>query len=62
MDFKQSELSVETEAEGPHNHNDTGDQGKLGKGKGKREQTIVGNSSVRLGNYLVASRLGSSAG
>ena len=62
MDFKQSELSVEAEAEGPHNHNDTGDQGKLGKGKVNGKQTMVGNSSVLVGNYLVASRLGSSDG
>ena len=58
MDFEQSELAVEAEADGPHNHNDTGDHGKPGKGKGKGKQTLVGNSSVMVGNYLVASRLG----
>ena len=55
MDFEQSKLAVEAEADGPCNHNDTGDQGKLGKGKGKGKQTLVGNSSVMVGNYLVAS-------
>ena len=58
MDFEQSKPAVEVEADGPCNHNDTGDQGKSGKGKGKGKQMLVGNSSVMVGNYLVASWLG----
>ena len=54
MDMEQSELPVEAEAHGPHIHNDTGDQGKSGKGKGKGEQTWLGNSSVLVGNVTLA--------
>ena len=54
MDSEQSELPVEAEAHGPHSHNDTGDQAKSGKGKGKGKQMLVGNSSVTVGNFILA--------